>query len=186
MSEGPKQNAPDGSHSGGSEGRLNRALDLMKPCWPAALPLPPSKDVACFIPENLAVILSREAFEQLFGYAYSTTTEISCLGTVRQEGERFRIERFYLVPQSSSVGHTELDQEAVAALVENLLAHTGVVMPAEAHCLPSLAIAIGVEPEAPPRPAAHRAGAFAHPAPALQHAFARATLSFSYRRKSGR
>ena len=100
MSEGPKQNAPDGSRSGGSEGRMNRALDLMKPCWPAGLPLPPSKDVTCSIPEDLTVVLSREAFEQLFGYAYSTTSEICCLGTVRQEGARFRIERFYLVPQS--------------------------------------------------------------------------------------
>lgn len=54
MSEEPKQNAPDGSHSGGRERRLNRALDLMKPCWPAGLPLPPSKDVTCFIPEKTA------------------------------------------------------------------------------------------------------------------------------------
>jgi len=78
--------------------------------------------LTCFIPESLAVILSRQAFEQLFGYAYGTTTEISCLGTVKHEGERFRIERFYLVPQLGSLGHTELDQEAVAALVEELLA----------------------------------------------------------------
>jgi len=84
--------------------------------------MPPSKDVTGFIPEDLAVILSREAFEQLFGYAYSTSSEICCLGTVKQEGERFRIERLYLVPQSGSLGHTELDEEAVAALIEKLLA----------------------------------------------------------------
>ena len=38
-----------------------------------------------------------------------------------QEGERFRVERFYLVPQTSSLGHTELDEGAVAALVEELM-----------------------------------------------------------------
>ena len=37
------------------------------------------------------------------------------------EGERFRVERFHLVPQTSSLGHTELDDEAVATLVEELL-----------------------------------------------------------------
>ena len=37
--------------------------------------LPASEDVACFIPEDLAVILSRQAFEQLFGYTYSTAAE---------------------------------------------------------------------------------------------------------------
>ena len=92
-----------------------------KPHWPAGLRSPRTKDVTCFIPESLAVVLSPEAFEQLFGYAYSTTSEICCLGTVRQEEGRFRIERFYLVPQSGSIGHTELDQGAVAALAEELL-----------------------------------------------------------------
>lgn len=93
-----------------------------EPSWPRGLPLSPGKDIACFIPENLAVILSREAFEQLFAYVYSTADEICCLGAVKREGERFRIERFYLVPQTGSLGHTELDQGAVAALVEALIA----------------------------------------------------------------
>lgn len=108
----------------GGRTRAGRDQNPM-PHWPTGLRLPPAKDVTCFIPEGLAVILSREAFEQLFGYAYSITSEICCLGTVNQEGERFRIERFYLAPQSGSAGHTELDQEAVAALVEELLAQDG-------------------------------------------------------------
>ena len=90
--------------------------------WPRGLRLQPIKPVTCSVPEGLAIILSREAFGQLFGWAYSTSTEISCLGTVKQEGERFRVERFYLVPQSGSAGHTELDEDAVAELVEELLA----------------------------------------------------------------
>jgi len=93
-----------------------------KPHWPLGLQLSARKDITCFIPEHLAVILSREAFEQLFSYAYSTTSEVCCLGTVKQEGERFRIERFYLVGQTGSSGHTELDQEALGGLVEELLA----------------------------------------------------------------
>jgi len=93
-----------------------------KPHWPLGLQLSAKKDSTCFIPEHLAVILSREAFEQLFSYAYSTTSEICCLGTVKQQGERFRVERFHLVGQTGSSGHTELDQQALAALVEELLA----------------------------------------------------------------
>ena len=93
-----------------------------KPHWPLGLQLSAKKDITCFIPEHLVVVLSPEAFEQLFSYAYSTTSEICCLGTVKQQGERFRIERFYLVGQTGSSGHTELDQEALAALVEELLA----------------------------------------------------------------
>jgi len=104
-----------------NKGGLEPGL-MLKPHWPTGLRLLTSKDVTCFIPEGLVVILSREAFEQLFGYAYSTTSEICCLGTVKQQGQRFRIDRFYLVPQSGSAGHTELDQEAVAALVEELMA----------------------------------------------------------------
>ena len=92
-----------------------------KPPWPAGLRLPRIKDVTCFILEDLAVILSRQAFEQLFAYTYSATSEICCLGTVKQEGERFRVERFHLIPQSGSAGHTELDQEALASLVEELI-----------------------------------------------------------------
>ena len=53
-----------------------------KPHWPLGLQLSARKDVTCFIPENLAVILSREAFEQLFSYAYSTTTYIASSGNV--------------------------------------------------------------------------------------------------------
>jgi hypothetical protein len=93
-----------------------------KPHWPLGLQLSGKKDMTCFIPEHLAVILSREAFEQLFSYTYSTSSEVCCLGTVKQQGERFRIERFYLVGQTGSSGHTELDQQALAALVEELLA----------------------------------------------------------------
>jgi len=89
---------------------------------PTGLLLPPPKDVTCFIPEDLALVLSRSAFEQLFGCAYATTSGVCCLGTVKQEGERCRIERSYLVPQSGSAGHTELDAEAVAALVEERIA----------------------------------------------------------------
>ena len=94
----------------------------VRPHWPIGLQISRNKELTCFIPEGLTVALSREAFEQLFSYAYSTASEISCLGTVKEEGERFRIERFYLVGQAGSLGHTELDQEALAALAEELLA----------------------------------------------------------------
>lgn len=104
------RNGPEARRSYQKAGHQNPA---QKPTahWPTGLRLPPAKDVACFIPEDLTVILSHHAFEQLFAYAYSTTSGICCVGTVKREGERFRVERFYLVPQSGSAGHTELDQE---------------------------------------------------------------------------
>ena len=118
-----KRHTPFGPRQTRERGRTEAGRDQRpKPQWPAGLLLPPSKDVACFIPRALAVVLSHQAFERLFGYAYSATSEICCLGTVKQVGERFRVERFYLVPQLGSLGHTELDEEAVAALVEELLA----------------------------------------------------------------
>ena len=55
-----------------------------RPHWPTGLRLLPAKDITCFIPEHLAVIVSREAFEQLFAYAYSTTTYIALSGNVRR------------------------------------------------------------------------------------------------------
>lgn len=127
MGDKPQQkdrSGPEARQSGDNrdKGTEQAPTFKSKPRWPKGLLLPPTKEVTCFIPEGLAVVLSRQAFEQLFGYAYSTTNEICCLGTVKQEGERFRVERFYLVPQSGSVGHTELDQEALAGLVEELLA----------------------------------------------------------------
>ena len=76
--------------------------------------------MTCTVPRDLAVVLSPEAFTQLFGYAYATSLEISCLGVVRREGARFLIERFCLVKQQCSTGHTELDQEAIAAVVAQL------------------------------------------------------------------
>jgi len=68
------------------------------------------------------VVLTAEAFQQLFGYAYAIDSEISCLGAVRREGNLFVVERFYLVNQTGSGAHTEMDDTALAELVEHLLA----------------------------------------------------------------
>ncbi len=128
---------PRGSSEGNERKRKQDPALRPKPHWPTGLQLLPSNDVTCFIPENPAVILSREAFQQLFSYAYSTSSEICCLGTVTQKGERFRIERFYLVGQTGRLGHTELNQGAVAALVEGLAQGKG----DEAHSLTGWAAA---------------------------------------------
>jgi len=89
--------------------------------WPQGIRLSEGKDQTCSIPGDLAIVLSQEAFTQLFGYAYATPLEISCLGVVKKDGPVFRIERFHLVRQTSSTGHTELDNEAVTALIEGLI-----------------------------------------------------------------
>ena len=89
--------------------------------WPMGVRISKEKKLECAVPDDLAVVLSQEAFHQLFGYAYATASEICCLGTVKQEGPVFKIEKFYLVDQKGSCAHTELDQAAVGLLVEKLL-----------------------------------------------------------------
>jgi len=92
------------------------------PIWPTGLVISKKENISVSIAEDLAVILTRDAFEQLFGWAYSTFVEISCLGTVRREGNCFFIERFYLLKQTGSSANTELDQAAISGLVERLIA----------------------------------------------------------------
>ena len=92
------------------------------PQWPTGLVISKDKNISVSIAEDLAVVLTQDAFEQLFGWAYSTSMEISCLGSVRPEGNRFIIERFYLLKQSGSSAGTELDQLAMAELIEKLIA----------------------------------------------------------------
>jgi len=91
------------------------------PDWPLGLPIPNSEKLTVSVAEDLAVVLTRDAFEQLFGWAYSTSKEISCLGSVHRDGNRFFIDKFYLLKQSGSSASTELDQESIAELMEQLM-----------------------------------------------------------------
>ncbi|MBW1716104.1 MAG: hypothetical protein JRJ77_09815 [Deltaproteobacteria bacterium] len=92
------------------------------PNWPTGLIISKNENMGVSVAEDLAVILTEGAFEQLFGWAYSTSREISCLGSVLREGNRFIIEQFYLLKQSGSSTGTEIDQSAMAELVERLIA----------------------------------------------------------------
>jgi proteasome lid subunit RPN8/RPN11 len=92
-----------------------------KPCWPLGVPISKPDKLSCFLPDGLKVVLTQEAFEQLFGYAYATRSEISCLGIVRREGNSFIIERFHLVKQEGGSAHTEMEPFAIAEMVEQLL-----------------------------------------------------------------
>jgi proteasome lid subunit RPN8/RPN11 len=92
-----------------------------KPQWPAGISVSKSQNLKCFVPEGLQVVLARNAFEQLFGYAYATNKEISCLGVVRRAGSAFIVERFHLVAQEGGSAHTEMDPAALGGLIETLL-----------------------------------------------------------------
>ncbi len=92
-----------------------------KPAWPSGVSVSKSQTLKCFVPEDLRVILAKEAFEQLFGYAYSTNREISCMGVVRRQGSTFTLERFHLVGQEGGSAHTEMDPAALGTLIETLL-----------------------------------------------------------------
>jgi hypothetical protein len=90
--------------------------------WGVGLPLS-GGTVDCTLRCDVAVVLSRQAFGQLFSYAYLADGEMSCLGVVRREEPGvFVVEKFYLVEQASSAAHTEMEPEAVGRLVEGLLA----------------------------------------------------------------
>ena len=92
------------------------------PNWPTGLIISKNEKIGVSVAEDLAVVLTKNAFEQLFGWAYSTSREISCLGSVLHEGNRFIIEQFYLLKQSGSSTGTELDQTGMAELMERLIA----------------------------------------------------------------
>jgi len=91
------------------------------PNWPTGLIISKNENIGVSVSEDLSVVLTKTAFEQLFGWVYSTSREISCLGSVKRDGNRFIIEQFYLLKQSSSSTGTELDQSAMAELVEKLI-----------------------------------------------------------------
>ncbi|HDY88578.1 MAG TPA: hypothetical protein ENH82_10790 [bacterium] len=91
------------------------------PEWPLGLSLSGSEPIRVSIAEDLAVILTKDAFEQLFCWAYATPLEISCLGSVHRQGNRFFIEKFYLLKQSGSFAGTELDEDAIAEFMEQLM-----------------------------------------------------------------
>jgi proteasome lid subunit RPN8/RPN11 len=92
-----------------------------KPDWPFGIQISKPEKLGCFIPDGLKVVLTQEAFEQLFGYAYATHSEISCLGIVQREGNSFIIERFHLVKQEGGMAPTEMESSAIAEMVEQLL-----------------------------------------------------------------
>jgi len=92
------------------------------PNWPTGLIISKNENMSVSVAKDLAVVLTKDAFEQLFGWAYSTSREISCLGSVLREGNRFIIEQFYLLKQYGSSTGTEIDQSAMAELVERLIA----------------------------------------------------------------
>ena len=92
------------------------------PDWPVGLRIPTNEKLTVSVAEDLAVVLAKDAFQQLFGWTYSTSKEISCLGSVHCDGNRFFIDKFYLLRQSGCTAGTELDQEAIAELIEKLTA----------------------------------------------------------------
>ncbi len=91
------------------------------PDWPVGLSLSGSEPIRVSIAEDVAVILKKEAFEQLFGWAYSTSCEISCLGSVKRDGNRFIIDKFYLLKQAGSFGSTIINEDALQELMEQLI-----------------------------------------------------------------
>jgi len=95
---------------------------MMKPEWPAGIRFSKNERIAVSVAKDLAVVLTHHAFSQLFGWAYSTNREISCLGTVSRVGDTFVIGEFYLLKQFGSAAATEIDKTAIASLLEKLLA----------------------------------------------------------------
>jgi len=89
------------------------------PC--PGLPLGTGNKPKCELADGVAVVLAEGVMQDMFGYAYATDDEISCLGTVTWRGNVFCVEHLYLLDQTGSFGHTEMDQAAVAELMEQLI-----------------------------------------------------------------
>lgn len=104
------------------QGELSlQVLEAALPELPKMISLQTGRELTCRLPQEPKVVLTREAFNQLFGYACSTQLEICCLGSVKREGATFTVERFYLLEQAAGIASTELDEEALADFVSALL-----------------------------------------------------------------
>ena len=90
--------------------------------WPRGLTISDESRLSISVANDLAILMTTHAFQQLFGWAYSTSREISCLGSIRREGNVFVVEEFYMLEQSSSSASTEINEEAIAKFMEQLLA----------------------------------------------------------------
>ena len=104
-----------------------RKEDLVKqlpkvPTWPTGLRFSKGERMEISVAKDLAVVLTHHAFEQLFGWAYSTNREISCLGSIRRDGNIFIVEQMHLLKQTCSSVSTEIDETAIASLLEKLIA----------------------------------------------------------------
>lgn len=80
-----------------------------------------SHQLECTLPDDLVVVLGQRAVGKLFGYAYATDIEVSCLGLVEREGNRFMVTDLFLLTQEGTGCHTNLDQNAIGQLVEQLI-----------------------------------------------------------------
>jgi hypothetical protein len=108
---------------------------------PSGIPIQAEGQFSVTVSEELRVVLTKEAFAQLFGYVYATEMEVSCLGNVVQEGSTFKITKFYLLKQTGSQAHTEMLPEAVAELAETLhKAGETTCLRAWAHSHPGMAL----------------------------------------------
>lgn len=102
------------------------------PKWPTGIQFSKHETMSVSVAKDLAVVLTRNAFKKLFGWAYATRREISCLGSVKQDGSVFIVDEFYLLKQSGSATSTEIDEIAIAELIEKLLAEG---KPGQAHAI---------------------------------------------------
>ena len=85
------------------------------------IPLGPAKQIQVTLPADLFIVISRNAFGQLFGYAQATQLEVSLLGIVDRDGSTFTVREFFLVPQSGATSHTETDPAAIGELIERMI-----------------------------------------------------------------
>jgi hypothetical protein len=71
--------------------------------------------------EKCRIIVSQEAYVQLRAFFDLTNIEVSALGTVRRDEFTFYVDRFFLIKQEGHAGGTDLDQDAMAELVTDLV-----------------------------------------------------------------
>ena len=91
---------------------------------PSGILLGPAKQIQVTLPADLSIIISRQAFGQLFGYADATQLEVSLLGIVDRDGSTFTVREFFLVPQKGATSHTETDPATIGELIERLMSES--------------------------------------------------------------
>ncbi|MHA1169636.1 MAG: hypothetical protein ACTSRU_17550 [Candidatus Hodarchaeales archaeon] len=70
---------------------------------------------------SVSIVMSKDIYQKLMYYVMATTDEISGLGICAWDNESIRVEEIFLLKQENTSASTELDDEEVSKLMNQLI-----------------------------------------------------------------